>query len=112
VASVRPHHRPVALLAGTNTPDEVELQHISRPPPSCQPMLVAIDRAVGWPDTTGRLRQSTLAAGPALRWQAGTVSVVVSGGVAWVRLSGEAMAQGSTSLSPRGVAILAGIKIR
>lgn len=98
--------RVTSDLAGTNTPYEVDLQYTSRPPPNYQPVPVAIDWTVRWPDTTGRLRQWALGGGPAFRWRSPAVSLVVSGGVAWVRLSGEAEPLGYTRLWLGGHSVL------
>jgi hypothetical protein len=98
--------RVASDLGGTNTPYEIELRYTSRPPPSYQPTEVTIARTMAWPDTTGRLRQWTLGAGPALRWQRPAVSLVVSGGLAWVRLSGEAEPLGYTRFWLGGHSVL------
>ena len=79
-----------ADLGGVNSPYELQLRYVSRPPPDYQPMPVELSESVAWPDTTGRLRQLTLGVGPAVRWRRPPVTIVASGGLAWIRLSGEA----------------------
>ncbi len=98
--------RVAADLGGANAPYEVDLRYTSRPPPNYEPVPVAMRWSVDWPDTTGRLRQWTVGAGPALRWPGAAVSAVVSGGLAWVRLSGEAAPLGYTRLWLGGHSVL------
>jgi len=93
-------------VGGSNPPYEGVLQYISRPPPSGQPVPVALDWAVNWPDTDGCLRQWTAGAGPALRWQGQRAAVVLSTGIVWTRLSGDAAPLGYTTFSLGGHSVL------
>jgi hypothetical protein len=85
-----------ADLGGENTPYQVDLSYISRPPPAYAPIPVELHRTVPWPATTGRLVQWSIAAGPVMRGGSGRVSVTGSGGLAWHRLSGHAEPLGFT----------------
>ena len=89
-------------LAGSNTPYEVTLEYTSRPPPTNQPVPVQIAWIVDWPDTAGRLRQWSVGAGPAVRWQGRRTVLVLSGGLAWTRLSGDAGPLGYTTFALGG----------
>ncbi|MGD9903368.1 MAG: hypothetical protein AB7U83_07840 [Vicinamibacterales bacterium] len=94
--------RTSAALGGSNTPYDVALEYTSRPPPTNQPVPVQIAWTVDWPDTAGRLRQWSAGAGPAVRWQGRRTAVVLSGGFAWMRLSGDAGPLGYTTFALGG----------
>lgn len=95
-----------ADVGGVNAPYEIDLRYTSRPPPDNRPIPVEVHRSLAWPDTTGRLRQWTLGVGPAVRWRRSPASVVVSGGIAWARTSGEAEPLGFTTFWLGGHSVL------
>ena len=93
-------------LGGINSPYEIDLRYVSRPPPDYRPTPVQVNRSLAWPDTTGRLRQWTLGVGPAVRWRRSPATLVASGGLAWARVSGEAEPLGFTTFSLGGHSVL------
>jgi hypothetical protein len=98
--------RSSADFAGVNSPYTVQLRYISRPPPDYQPVPVAVSQSVAWPDTTGALRQMTVGVGPVARWRRAPLTVEAAGGLAWIRLSGEAESLGFTTFSLGGHSVL------
>lgn len=98
--------RVAADVGGVNTPFDIDLRYVSWPPPDNVPTPVSVARSVAWPDTVGRLRQWTLGAGPAVRWQRPGLAVVASGGLAWVRLDGTVQPLGYTTFRLGGHSVL------
>lgn len=93
-------------LGGVNSPVEIDVRYVSRPPPDYRPTPVQVNRSLLWPDTTGRLQQWTLGVGPAVRWRRSPATLVASGGLAWARVSGEAEPLGYTAFWLGGHSVL------
>lgn len=79
-----------ADVSGANTPYQLRLRYVSRPPPDYQPVPVEVSTSEPWSETTGFVQQWTLGVGPVVRRRKSSVTVVGGGGLAWLRLAGRA----------------------
>ena len=76
-------------LSGINSPYDVTLQYISRPPPNNEPVPVTVHQTTAWPDTTGTLTRIAVNADGVVRLgRPERVSGTLSGGLTFYRISG------------------------
>jgi hypothetical protein len=96
-------------VSGINMPYDVSLQYISRQPPSDFLVPVDIHASIPWPDTTGSLTQTGLSVNGVIRLgQPGRVSLTLSGGLTYYRLSGDVQPIAYTTYHLGGHSVLFG----
>jgi hypothetical protein len=99
--------RDMGEAEATSSPYHTTLTYIARQPPDHLPRTYEYDRATDWPPVTLEVRRWTAGlngvwrpvVSPGVAWS-------VSGGLAWVRLSGDAAPLGFTTFSLGGHSVL------
>jgi hypothetical protein len=104
--AVRVDYRQLPL-AGANTPYDISLTYVSRPPPSQEPTEFTFEKSVDWPPTDGELRQLTASVGiVAHAGRAGGAGARFFGGLGFTNLRGTLAPLGYTSFLLGGHSVL------
>jgi hypothetical protein len=99
--------RVSSTVSGVNGPYALMLQYVSRVPPNDQPQNVVLNRSLAWPDTSGSLTQLTVAINGVVRFgRSDRVTVTISGGPAFYRLSGDVEPVGFSAFQLGGHSVL------
>ena len=94
-------------VSATNTAYTDALQYVSRQPPNDQLQVVNVNQSIAWPDTSGSVTQVAVAVNAVVRiGRPDRVSVSISGGPTYYRLSGAVQPLGFTTFHLGGHSVL------
>ena len=99
--------RASSHVSGANGAYDVALQYVSRQPPSYEPQIVNVSQSTAWPNTSGSLTQAAVAFNALVRiGRPDRLSVTISGGPTYYRLSGDVQPLGFTTFVLGGHSVL------
>jgi hypothetical protein len=99
--------RATCEASAANAPYTIALQYVSRPPPSGDPQIITLNQSIAWPDTSGSLTEWTVAFNAVARIRpSDRVSVIISAGPAYARVTGEVQPLAFTTFQLGGHSVL------
>jgi hypothetical protein len=99
--------RATCEVSAANSPYTIALEYVSRPPPSGEAQVVSISRLIAWPSTSGSVTEWAFAFNAVARiGRSDRVSMLLSAGPTYYRLTGELQPLGFTTFQLGGHSVL------